>query len=457
MDDGAGVASLREALRYFRDGALPEAEAAARAELAQSPASVEAWNLLGVVLRTDGRVREALACYRRALLLDQGHAGAWTNLGNAWKDLGHIETAIACHRRALAVQPDAPALWHNLGIAQMGANRHDVAASAYSRALLLDPAAREVRWDRALALLSTGRWAEGWVDYGARIGGPGLPRRSLPGKPWNGRSAPEATLLVVAEQGFGDALWCWRYLPLVRRRVGRLVLECRPELLPLAEAQGFADAVVAQGDALPDADLHCYQCTLPGFFTVVPAEIPPAPYLVAGPGRGERFTEMLSAGAGQLRVGIIWSGSPTFKTNAERSAPLWRFVDSFATPGVALYSLQMGPQRQELAALPDAPVTDLAPHLRDFADTAAVVAALDLVIMTDSAVAHLCGALGRPAWVLLPFSPYWMWGENETSPWYRSLRLFRQPARGDWTSVFDAAGAALMALLAERAEGVAAP
>lgn len=443
---------MQEALRWFREGAFSRAEAVTRAELARSADSVEAWNLLGVILRTDGRVRDSLRCYRTALSLDNRHPGAWTNLGNAWKDLGFVETAIACHQRALAIQSDVPALWHNLGIALMGANRYDAAAVAYSRALLLDPQAGEVRWDRALALLSAGRWAEGWQDYGARIGGPGLPRRRLPGKPWNGRTAPDATLFVACEQGFGDALWSWRYLPMVRRRVGRLILECRPELLPLAERQGFADTVIAQGDSQPEADLHCYQCSLPGFFTVAPDQIPPAPYLVTGTPRSAALSQALSAGAGTLRIGIVWSGSPTFKTNAERSAPLAQFLDSFGVPGVTLFSLQMGPQREELRALPDAGVTDLAPHLQSFADTAAAVSELDLVIMTDSAVAHLCGALGRPAWILLPFSTYWLWGEEPTSPWYPGLRLFRQPRRGAWADVFDAAAAQLMTLLGERGD-----
>lgn len=445
-ENGAAVSrptTLQDALRLFNDGALAEAETMTRAVLATSPDSVEGWNLLGVILRTGARPREALPCYQRALTLDNGHAGAWTNLGNAWKDLGRAESAVICHRHAIAVRPDSAELHHNLGIALMATRRHEEAVVAYSRALLLDPHLREVRWDRALALLAAARWAEGWVDYGARIGGPGLPRRQLPGKPWHGRAARDATLLVACEQGFGDALWCWRYLPLVRARVGRLVLECRRELAPLAKAQGFADAVVVQGDALPQADLHCYQCSLPGMFTADVSEIPATPYLVAPPAQGRGLVEAMAEGEGRLRIGIVWSGSPTFKANTERSAPLDHFVESFAIPGVALYSLQMGPQRQDLAVQP-VPVTDLSPLLTDFTATAAAVTALDLVIMTDSSVAHLCGALGRPAWVLLPFSCYWIWGEHETTPWYSSLRLFRQKVRGDWNDVFDRAAAVLL-------------
>ncbi|HBK08989.1 MAG TPA: glycosyltransferase [Acetobacteraceae bacterium] len=440
------LTKVRHAVGLFRKGAIAEAEATVRAVLAVFPASVEAWNMLGIILRADGKAHEALSCYRHALSEDVRHAGAWTNLGNAWKDIGHVETAIRCHQRAIGERPDSADIYHNLGIALMAANRFEEAIVAYSRGLLIDPGLSQVRWDRALALLSAGRWAEGWADYNARIGGLGLPPRSLPGKSWNGQKALGETLFVATEQGFGDALWSWRYLRQARARVGRLILECRPALLPLARAHGLADEIVGQGEVIPDAGLHCYQCSLPGIFTADPGSIPPAPYLSASAERIARIAPALADGEGKLRVGIVWSGSPTFQSNAERSAPLDRFIESFAMPGVALYSLQMGPQRQDLATLRGAPVTDLAPYLRDFTDTAAAVSVLDLVIMTDSAVAHLCGALGRPVWVLLPYSAYWMWGNGKTSPWYDSVRLFRPAVRGDWTGVFDATGAALSEL-----------
>lgn len=443
---------LRPAVEAYRRGDLAAAESAARAATTARPDSVEAWNLLGVVLRTGGSPRAAIDAYRRALDITPDHAGAWTNLGNACKDMGRIDTAIACQGKAVTLRPDAPEMHHNLGIALMAARRHEEAVAAYSRALLFDPTLAEVRWDRALAQLACGRWAEAWTDYGARIGGPGLPARELPGRAWKGQNLPGATLLVASEQGMGDAIWCWRYLRAARARVGRLVLECRPELVSLARAQGIADAVIARGEALPEATEHCYQCSLPGIFTARPEAIPPTPYLRAPACPPSLAAALGQAPPGRLRVGIIWSGSPTFKTNAERSARLARFVDGFALPRVSLFSLQMGPQRQDLADLGEgAAVIDLAPHLSSFADTAAAVSALDLVIMTDSAVAHLCGALGRPVWLLLPFNAYWLWGTGERTPWYDSVRLFHQPSRGDWTGAFDAAEAALLALVAGKA------
>ena len=439
------IGVLKEALALYQSGDLAAAEQNLRAIIARGGDGPEVWNLLGVVLRTTNRARESLSCYRRALAAHPAHPAAWTNLGNAFKDLGAAESAIVCHLRAIEAQPDRPELFHNLSIAYTAANRHDEAAAAASRALLINPGLKDVRWDRALALLSAGRYAEGWLDYDARIGGPGLPSRPLPGRTWRGEIDSKATLFVASEQGLGDAIWCWRYLTAARARVGRLVLECRAELAELARAQGFADAVIVHGEPTPQAEFHIFQCSLPGLFTPDVKLIPPSPYLRVP---DKDYTALVPPPDGNFRVGIAWSGSPTFKANAERSAPLGRFIDNFAMPGVSLYSLQLGKAREELSALPEANVTDLAPRLKSLADTAAVVAVLDLVIMTDSSMAHLCGALGRPVWVLLPYNAYWMWGDNtEATPWYASVRLFRQRVRGDLTGVFDAAGAALLQVI----------
>jgi hypothetical protein len=396
----AGTGALKQALEAFNRNDWAAAEQHARDAVAETPDSADGWNLLGVVLRAAGRPAESLPHYRRALEIDRRHAGAWTNLGNACRDLGRTETAISCHRQAIAAQPDGAALYHNLGIAFMSACRWPEAVTAFSQSLTLNPDSTEVRWDRALALLCAGRWAEAWVDYDVRIGGPGLPSRPLPGRLWRGQADRQASVLVVSEQGLGDAIWCWRYLPLLRARVGRVMLECRPELAALARAQDLADEVITFGDRLPGADFHVYQCSLPGIFTPNERSIPPAPYLAAP----SRPVDLPQAGDGSLRVGIVWSGSPTFRANRERAAALSRFVESFGLAGVTLFSLQFGPQRKALEANRPVPVIDLTPHLNDFADTAAALATLDLVIMTDSALAHLCGALGRPVWVLLPFS-----------------------------------------------------
>ena len=298
-------------------------------------------------------------------------------------------------------------------------------------------------WDRALAYLANGDFAQGWVDYTARFRTGELPKRDLPGKRWNGQPYSGQTLLIVAEQGFGDTIWVSRYLAHVKALGGTLIVESRPELARLLSMQNLADQIVERGKPLPAADFHVHQCSLPGLFTPDRASIPQSPYLKPH-ADADRFAEAKAAGGKRLRVGLVWSGSLTFKSNHERSIPLDRMIEAFSMPDVALYSLQVGAGAQQMKGKTPDQIYDLSPLLRDFADTAAGLDMLDLVIMTDSAVAHLGGALGRPVWVLLGYSPYWMWGcAGEKTDWYESLRLFRCAAWNDWSSVLDAAAAAL--------------
>jgi hypothetical protein len=273
-----------------------------------------------------------------------------------------------------------------------------------------------------------------------------VPKRSRPVNKWDGTPYPGKRLLLLAEQGFGDMLWVARYLPRVKALGGELIIECRRELIPLIESMGIADRLIARGDKLPDADLHCYICSLPGLFTPHLDAIPSTAYLSASTGSVAKFRPLFERCAG-LKVGIVWSGSVTFGNNRDRAHVLMRFLQSFAIPGVQLYSLQKGPPERELAALPKgSPIIDMSPHIADFADTAGAVAQLDLVIMTDSAVAHLAGAMGKPVWLLLGESPHWLWLlERADTPWYPTLRLFRSSG-SDWDSAFDAASAELMEL-----------
>jgi hypothetical protein len=212
---------------------------------------------------------------------------------------------------------------------------------------------------------------------------------------------------------------------------------------------GLADHWVPRHAPLPeDADLHCHLCSLPGLFSPTAATIPRPPYLTPPAARLAKFQPQIVAAGRRLKVGIIWSGSATFKRNRERAQTLQRFLQAFAMPGIQLYALQKGPPEQEIAALPrDAPIIDLGPLLGDFADTAAAVAQLDLIIMTDSAVVHLAGGLGKPVWVLLSHVAHWLWLlDRIDNPWYSSARLFRPRAEGDWDYVFDSAAVELMAL-----------
>jgi hypothetical protein len=230
---------------------------------------------------------------------------------------------------------------------------------------------------------------------------------------------------------------------------GELIVECQPELIPLLETMRVADKFIPRDSPLPVADYYCYWCSLPGLFTSDFASIPATPFLTEPQNRRAKFRRLFDDAGSRLKVGIVWSGSVTFKRNQERARSLLGFFQGFVFPGVQLYSLQKGPPEQELHALPrGGPIVDLSPRIEDFADTAAAIAQLDLVIMTDSAVAHLAGAMGKPVWLLLSHVAHWLWLLDRTdSPWYPSIRLFRPRAEGDWDYVFDTASVELMKMV----------
>jgi Flp pilus assembly protein TadD len=447
---GAGSAeAFRQAKALHDAGKYAEAEALLREAIARDPNNSDLRNARGVMFAAMNRHLDALWCYRDALALSPRAPGIWTNLGNALTQLKHLKGAVACHRRAIEMAGGGDALLHhNLGTSLAAAGRHGEAVIAFSRALELKPDYHMAQWDRGRGYLYLGNYRQGWIDYEARKITGQLPARDLPGAAWRGEPYAGKRLALLVEQGFGDTLWVARYLPQVKALGGELIIECQREVMPLIAAMGVADKLVARGEKLPSADLHCYLCSLPGLFTPDLASIPPSPYLAASRERLAKFRPQLDRAGGRLKVGIVWSGSVTFKKNHERAQPLMRFFQAFALPGVQLYGLQKGPREKELAALPrGGPIIDLAADLSDFADTAAAIAQLDLVIMTDSAVAHLAGAMGKPVWLLLGDVAHWLWLlERTDSPWYPSIRLFRPRAEGDWDYVFDSASVELMQL-----------
>ncbi|MBL6458523.1 glycosyltransferase family protein [Belnapia sp. T6] len=430
-------------------GSFAAAEGILRPALAVRPGDGFLWNALGVMAAEQGRPAEAVRCYRRALALGAGTAGLWTNLGNALTKLRQHATALACQEEAVRLAPEEGAFRYNLGITLAEADRHAEAVTAFDAALRLSPAHPMARWDRGRSLLHLSNLPRGFADYEVRLENGLVPPRPLPGARWDGRPFPGKRLLLLAEQGFGDTLWASRTLPRLRALGGEVVLECQEALIPLLAPMGWVDRIIPAGAPLPEADWHAHLCSLPGLFAPRLEMLSGEPWLRAPEARLPAMRQRLNgAEASTLRVGIVWSGSTAFPRNAERALTLERFLMAFDLPGVQLFSLQKGPPEAELRAAGAHRIIDLAPHLRDFADTAAAVAELDLVIMTDSAVAHLAGALGCPVWLLLSRPAHWLWmQERADSPWYRSMRLFRPRAEGDWNHVLDGAAAALMRLV----------
>lgn len=389
---------------------LPSALRAARLR----PDRAEAWALVGPLRRDCGDAVAAAAALRRALVAEPGHAAALGDLAGAMRDLGRIDEALSGHDRAVQLAPALPAL----------------------------------RWNRGLTRLLAGDFAGGWDDYEERWRTPGFPTppRDL-GRPlWRGGDVVGRTILLHEEQGRGDAIQFARYAPLVARRGARVVLEVGADLVPLMRTLDGIEVVVAAGEPLPPYDLHCPLLSLPRAFATTAHTVPAAvPYLRADPERARAWRERI-AGEGPA-VGIVWAGNPDFARDRERSPGLAALLPILGVPGVRVFGLQVGLRRADLdrVAMP-ASFTDLGSELRDFADTAAVVASLDLVVSSCTAVAHLAGALAVPVWVLLSSAPDWRWQrDRDDSPWYPTARLFRQPTPGDWGSVAEVVRQALFA------------
>jgi predicted O-linked N-acetylglucosamine transferase (SPINDLY family)/ADP-heptose:LPS heptosyltransferase len=419
-----------------RRGDLAAAEASYRQAIALDPHFAEGMSNLGALLAERGRLDEASAWYSRALAERGDFADAHNNLGAALAKLDRAAEAAELHRRAIALKPDFADAHYNLGVALHDQGQFDAALASYSEAVRLKPDMVDARWNRAFLLLLTGGYAEGWREHEWRWKRKQQPPRSFPQPLWQGETIAERTILLHAEQGMGDTIQFMRYVPLVAARGARVLVQVpRPLRRLVADSLGNDVRVIADGELVPPFDLHSPLLSLPLTFTTTIASIPAAvPYATVDPAAAARWRNRIGDGA--LKVGLVWAGSPQHRNDRNRSIALEQLAPLLGRTGVRWFSLQVGERAADLARLPAAGIVDLSARLTDFAESAAAIAALDLVIAVDTAVAHLAGALGKPVWVMLPFVPDWRWllGRDD-SPWYPTARLFRQPAHRDWESV----------------------
>ena len=430
-------------------GDLSGAITSYRAALAAKPDYASACGNLGAALFTLGDVAAALDWYRRAIELRPDHADAHYNLGKALHEQGDPVQARDSYRRATEFDPGHVSAWNNLGIALRDLGRPDEAVEAYRRALALRPDAAEIRYNQSMALLEGGRFAEGWPEYEARFAAGDVPAREFARPRWRGEDIAGKTLLVWAEQGFGDSLLFARCVGLLAGRGARVVFEVQPHLARLMGDLAGADLVIAAGESLPPFDLQVPLLSLPGLLGIRLDTIPAAsPYLAADPTLAETWRRRLAETSdGRLKIGLAWAGNPRQKNNVNRSLPPAELAGLLALPAT-FYSLQQGDAAMALNRSGAGRVVDLGPHLTDFAETAAALAGLDLIVSVDTAVAHLAGALGCPTWTLLAFAPDWRWLRDRTdSPWYPTMRLFRQDQPRDWVPVVARVEATVAALL----------
>ncbi|SMF78249.1 Flp pilus assembly protein TadD, contains TPR repeats [Azospirillum oryzae] len=446
---GHADALANRAAALLSSGDAASAERCARRSLRLNARSAVAHATLAAALAGQRRWAEAETAARDSLALDRNAGEAWEVLGAVLAKLGRFTESLEAFTAAERLRP-GPSLYAARGTALIAMARPVEAAADFERALADRPQDAGLHWNLGFACLMAGDYRRGWPEFDWRRHDDRAepPWRRLTQPTWHGESLIGRTVLLYAEQGLGDTLQFLRYVPLVAARGGRVVLEVQRPLLSLMSGVEGAAQIIARGDPLPPFDLECPLMSLPHAFDTVldgvPADIP---YLRPDPVRLARWRDRLGPHTA-LRVGVVWAGNPRFPGDGDRSPRLAGLRGLLDVPGCRFYGLQMGPGRADLAdaVLPES-FTDLGPEIADFADTAAIMANLDLVVSSCTGPAHLAGALGVPLWLALPFSPDWRWlTGRDNSPWYPSARLFRQPAPGDWSSVVGHMAAELAAL-----------
>lgn len=414
------------------------------------PDSPQALSNLGTTCAKAGQADQALDLLRRAVALDPGHAELRYNLGNVHLAAGNFADAAEAFTRATGISPSHVRAHANLGVAYKELGRLGDGERSLRAALDLAPGDADAGWNLGLALLMAGDWEAGWAAYECRRRIPDFAMRRLDRPAWDGAALDGRSLLVHAEQGLGDTLQFVRYLSLLADADVRFW--CQDALAPLL--RGFMTPLTLASDPPPRTDLHASLLSLPHLLGVAPPLVPqPAAYLSAEPKRVARWSRKLDGE--KFNIGIAWQGRPDYAADSRRSIALGHFAPIAEQSGVRLVSLQQGHGAEQIETLGwRERILDLGPELdRDgaFLDSAAIIAGLDLVITSDTSIAHLAGALGAPVWLALAHVPDWRWGlEGESSPWYPTMRLFRQDRPGDWPGVFERIAARIAQALDER-------
>jgi len=456
MNDPASL--FRSATIAFRNGQIGRAVSLIKESCQIDPNIPQCHSTLGLILEQTGKIDEAIEAYARALELDPDNqktlaaykrcieqipdtAEAFNHLGIALAQSNRPELARDCFDRAIELDPTYAAAHNNLGLLLKSMAQCDQAIQCYRRATKIDPDYANAQWNLALALLLRGNFAEGWQQFRWRTKADLdaiLESQREDPPTWNGSPFRNKTLLIRYEQGLGDNIQCIRYIPLVKRLGGRVIVEALAPLLGLFQQIREIDRLVeASADGRPSVgfDLFAFALDLPGIFNTdlhtIPADIP---YLYADIDKANEWRKKTSCA--EFKTGIVWAGSAKHTNDARRSCDLRFFRTLADIPGLRLFSLQKGPAESALHDPAFHYIQNMAHLLHDFSDTSAAIENMDLVISVDTAVLHLAGAMGKPAWALLPFVPDWRWLlDRNDSPWYPGMRLFRQPSPGDWGSL----------------------
>lgn len=448
---------FNEAVTKHRAGELDEAERLYRLCIAHQPGSVTAWTNLGALLRSRKKLVAAVACHRKALEIDPKAINVRSNLANALADIGEAEEAVALRQKLVEEQPDEWARIRDLAIAYRGCWRNQEAVDLIDRTEARLGRDEQAVLQRALAHLMLGNWKEGFADFEARYSGDevSLPENA-PWPRWMGEDLTGKSIVILPEQGFGDAILMTRFIPgLKARGASRVAMVAKKPLARLLSRVEGVDAVIPAARRQDSFDYYTPNMSLP-HLVGMPAggTPPPLPRLAIPDDSRARAAKLTASFAHRFRIGIVWTGSLTYRANHRRSTTPESFAPLATVPGVQLFSLYKGDAHKDfLDSGMAGPIVDACGHDRDFADTAAMIDAMDLMITTDTAVVHVAASMGKPVWNMLTWEGFWLYGKEATTPWYPSMRLFRQPASGDWDTVFAEVETALRKLMAERTAG----
>jgi tetratricopeptide (TPR) repeat protein len=443
--------ALARAETAAREKRFGEADGICRDILRVSPGHVPALGLRGVIAALDGDVANAIPLLEQACAGDPNNAAWHSTLGEMYRMINQLDQALTMARHAMRLGPRQANHLVNLGKVHVDRSETDEGLTHFLAALSLEPENPNAHLGLGQVLLARGDFRPGWMEYEWRNKLEQAQGRFPPIRApiWNGMRVDRGRILLIGDQGFGDTLQFARYIPMVAERCGEVLLGCAEDLLPLLGQFPGVGRVFNQWREIPSFTAYTLLSSLPYVFGTDLESIPsPGAYLHADAARVTAWRARLDdAGARGLRVGIFWAGRPAHPNNVRRSVNFAMLHGLARVPGVTLVSLQKDVPVAERAALAQSGVLDFSGALTDFGETAALVQNLDLVVTVDSAVAHLTGALGRPVWVLTPSPADWRWLlDRADSPWYASMRLFRQRQPGDWDGVMRDVTQALAAL-----------
>lgn len=405
-----------------------------------NPSNPTLFLFCGAALHELKRFDEAIDCYEKTIRLSPSMGEAHNNMGNTLIALGRFAEAVIFFSNAVTLLPTSPVPLAARATALQAIGKIAEAEADCRTALAIAPEFAEAHWNLALNLLLQGHYDEGWREYEWRWRKSDFtsPIRHEDVPLWDGSPLNGRTILLHAEQGFGDAIQFVRYAPLVAERGGIVIVECHPELVSLFQKIKGISSVFAFGEGSTSCDFQAPFLSLPNIFTTTLESIPACPYLLVSSELSTEWQQRLSVYSG-LKVGIVWAGSSIHHNDIFRSLQV-DFLSSLADcTAIKLFSLQMGDAKKQLALSPlRDTVSDFTDQIHSFSDSAALIQKLDLVISVDTAVAHLAGSLGIPVWLLLPFAPDWRWLlVRRDSPWYPTMRLFRQETLGEWKPVIN--------------------